>query len=130
MARKKKDPFTFESNLEKVTEKIQDKPYRVMNVIGQQLVREIKANELKTNYNQRTKILTKTLGYWARKQERDLQIGFKMSIERNLSGAGPGIVGGIMTGQEPDPLKPSVLRNKDLIVKLIGEALDEIRKEG
>ena len=35
-----------------------------------------------------------------------------------------------MTGSEPDPLKPSVLRNKDLITRLIGEALDEIRKEG
>lgn len=126
----KKDPFKFESNLEKVTEKIHDIPFRVMNIIGQQLVREIRANELKSNYNQRTKILSKTLGYWARKQERDLQIGFKISIEKNIAGAGPGIVGGIMTGSEPDPLKPSVLRNKDLITRLIGEALDEIRKEG
>ena len=130
MARKKREPFTFESNLEKVTEKIQEKPYRVMNIIGQQLVREIRANELKSNYNRRTKILSKTLGYWARKRERDLQIGFKISIEKNIAGAGPGIVGGIMTGSEPDPLKPSVLRNKDLITRLIGEALDEIRKEG
>ena len=53
-----------------------------------------------------------------------------MSIQKNIAGAGPGIVGGIMTGSEPDPLKPSVLRNKDLITRLIGEALDEIRKEG
>ena len=130
MARKKREPFTFESNLVKVTEKIHEKPFRVMNVIGQQLVREIRANELKTNYNHRTKILSKTLGYWARKRERDLQIGFKMSIQKNIAGAGPGIVGGIMTGSEPDPLKPAVLRNKDLITQLIGEALDEIRKEG
>lgn len=130
MARKKREPFTFESNLVKVTEKIQEKPFRVMNVIGQQLVREIRANELKTNYSHRTKILSKTLGYWARKRERDLQIGFKMSIQKNIAGAGPGIVGGIMTGSEPDPLKPAVLRNKDLITQLIGEALDEIRKEG
>ena len=127
---KKREPFTFESNLEKVTEKVHDKPLRVLNIIGQQLVREIRSNELKSNYNQRTKILSKTLGYWARKQERDLQIGFKISIEKNIAGAGPGIVGGIMTGSEPDPLKPSVLRNKDLITRLIGEALDEIRKEG
>lgn len=126
----KKDPFKFESNLEYVKEKLDEKPRRVLNVIGQQLVREIRANELKSNYNQRTKILSKTLGYWARKQERDLQIGFKISIEKNIAGAGPGIVGGIMTGSEPDPLKPSVLRNKDLITRLIGEALDEIRKEG
>lgn len=125
----KGEPFKLESNLKKITEKIQEKPNKVMNIIGQQLVREIKANELKTNYSRRTKILEKTLGYWARKKERDLQIGFKMSIEKNAAGVGPGIVGGIMTGQESDPLKSAVIRNKDLIVKLIGEALDQIRME-
>lgn len=124
-----KKPFTFESNLEKITQKIHDKPTKVMNIIGQQLVREIRANELKSNYHTRTKILDKALGYWARKKERDLQIGFKMSIEKNAAGVGPGIVGGIMTGAEPDPLKSAVIRNKDYIVQLIGEALDEIRKE-
>ena len=40
MARK---PFTMESNLDKIILKIQEKPIRVMNKIGGQLVREIKA---------------------------------------------------------------------------------------
>lgn len=124
-----KNPFTFESNLEKIQEKIQENPRKVLNVIGQQLVREIRANELKSNYDQRTKILSKTLGYWARKKEKDLQIGFKMSIDKNSHGAGPGIIGGIMTGAEPDPIKPAVLRNKDLIQELIAQAVDQIRKE-
>ncbi len=133
----KKEPFKFESNLEYVKGKLDENPRRVLNVIGQQLVREIRANELKTNYNHRTKILSKSLGWgfgWDKvKNKKDksvLQIGFKMSIERNPAGVGPGIVGGIITGTEPDPLKPSVLRNKDLITRLIGEALDEIRKGG
>lgn len=129
MARKKRQPFTFESNLDKVIDKVHEKPYRVMNIVGQNLVREIRSTTLKQNFDQRTKILSKTIGYWARKQEKDLQIGFKMSITANKSGAGPGIVGGIMTGRDQDPLKPVVVKNAEIIKQMIGEALDEIRKE-
>lgn len=118
MARK---PFTMESNLDKIILKIQEKPYTVMNKIGAQLVREIKANSMKSQFFRRQKILSKTLGFWARKQEKDLQIGFKMSI--------PGIVGKMLTGAEPDPIKPVVLKNAELIQQLIGAALDEIRSE-
>lgn len=124
-----KQPFTFESNVAKVIAKIEEKPGKVMNIIGQTLVREIKATTLKSQYNTRYKILAKSLGYWARKEEKDLQIGFKMSIEANAQGVGPGIVGGIMTGQEADPLKPVVVQNADLIQEMIGKALDEIGKE-
>ena len=121
MARRARQPFTFESNTEKVIAKIQEKPGKVMNVIGQNLVREIKATTMKSQFHQRRSLLTKTLGYWARKKEKDLQIGFKMSI--------PGIVGRMMSGQEADPIKPVIVKNTDLIQQMIGEALDEIRKE-
>lgn len=121
MARKKKAPFTMESNLDKITAKIQEKPYRVMNVVGQNIVREMKATTMNSQFHQRKKILKKTLGYWARKQEKDLQIGFKMSI--------PGIVGKMLTGQESDPIKPVVLKNSKVIQELLATALDEIRKE-
>ena len=119
MARK---PMTFESNLDKVIVKIQEKPYKVMNIIGQQLVREIKSTTLKSQFNHSRIMYTKSIGYWARKQEKDLQIGFKLSIM-------PGLVGKIITGQTPDPLKPVVVKNAELIKSLIGQALDEIRKE-
>lgn len=121
MARAKKAPFTFESNLEKVTAKIQEKPQKVMNIIGQNLVREIKATTMKSQFHQRRSILTKALGYWARKQEKDLQIGFKMSI--------PGIVGKIITGSESDPIKPVVIKNAQVIKDMITVALNEIQKE-
>ncbi len=121
MARKKREPFTFESNIEKVIPKIEEKPARVMNIIGQNLVREIKATTLQTQFHQRRGILKKTLGYWARRWEKDLQIGFKMSI--------PGIVGRMMTGAEADPIKPVVVKNADLIKEMIGKAIDEINKE-
>jgi len=121
MPKAKKDPFTFESNLEKVIEKIHEKPYRVMNEIGKNIVREMKATTMKSQFHQRKKILTKTLGYWARKQENDLQIGFKMSI--------PGIVGAMITGAEADPIKPVVIKNAQIIQDLIATALNEIQKE-
>ena len=121
MARKAKTPFTFESNLAKVSIKIQEKPQKVMNVIGQNLVREIKATTMKSQFHQRKSILTKSLSYWARKNEKDLQIGFKMSI--------PGIVGRMITGAESDPRKPVVVKNAELIKQMIATAIDEINKE-
>lgn len=120
MARKRRE-LTMESNLEKITQKIQEKPYKVMNTIGQQLVREVRSTTLRSQFHTRRAILHKSIGYWARNREKDLQIGFKMSI--------PGIVGKMITGQEADPLKPVVIKNKDLIQTMIGQALDEIRKE-
>lgn len=120
MAKKRRE-LTMESNLEFITKRIQEKPYRVLNTVGQQLVREIRSTTLRSQFHTRRAILHKSLGYWARNREKDLQIGFKMSI--------PGIVGRMMTGQEADPIKPVVQKNADLIQKMIGDALDEIRSE-
>lgn len=123
-----KKPFTFENNFDKVIDKIREKPAKVMNVLGQTLTKEIRAN-INSSGSSRRGLLSRTLGSWARKQEKDLQIGFKMSIEANAQGARPGIVGDMMTRKEQDPIYPVVLKNKDLIVQTIAEALDEIRKE-
>jgi len=120
MAKKRRE-LTMESNLEHITKRIQEKPYRVLNTVGQQLVREIRSTTLRSQFHTRRGILHKSLGYWNRKREGDLQIGFKMSI--------PGIVGRMMTGAEADPIKPVVIKNSALIQKMIGDALDEIRKE-
>lgn len=125
MARK---TFTMESNLDKIVAKIEEKPQKVMNIIGQNLVREIKATTLKSMYNQRTKILTKALGYWARRNEKDLQIGFKASITQNPYGAGPGLVGDMMS-KHVDPIKPVVQKNIKMYNELIGKALAEIETD-
>ena len=125
MARK---PFTFENNFEKVREKVREKPYKVMNILGQTLTKEIRAN-IKSSGSSRRGMLAHSLGYWARKKERDLQIGFKMSIVANTQEVGPGIVGDMITRKEQDPIFPVVLKNVDLIVQTIAEALDEIRRE-
>lgn len=120
--------FTLESNLDKVVAKIKEKPQKVLSIIGQNIVKETRTN-LKSSNSTRRGLLSKSLGYWARKTEGDLQIGFKMSIDKNKAGAGPGIVGEMLSGAEKDPILPVVIKNKDTIVSLIAQALDEIRKE-
>ena len=61
--------------------------------------------------------MDKSLGYWARKKERDLQIGFKIFLCTFC------FVG------EGDPIKPVVKKNAELIRRMIAEAIDEINKE-
>ncbi|HEY5555866.1 hypothetical protein [Acetobacterium sp.] len=120
MARARRTAFTFESNIPKVIAKIEATPEKVMNVVGQNIVREVKATTMNSQFHQRRAILKKTLSYWARKKEKDLQIGFKMSI--------PGIVGKMMTGAEDDPIKPVVIKNAQLIQDMVAVALNEIGK--
>ncbi|MDD3984091.1 MAG: hypothetical protein PHE11_02880 [Candidatus Omnitrophica bacterium] len=115
MAKKKREPFTFESNLNKVVPRIEESPYRVLNIIGQTLVKEVRGT-LRQYYRRRTGKLDKSLGYWARKKEKDLQIGFKIFYA-------PFVL------DHNDPLKPVVEKNKYIIQDMIAKAIDEINKE-
>lgn len=108
----KKEAFKFESNLDKISAKMEEVPEKVLNVIGQALVREIKPNVPK-----RTGRLKKSLGYWARKYEKDLQIGFKLFYA-------PWVF------KHDDPIKPVVVKNAQLIADMIKKAIDEIGKKG
>jgi len=115
VAKKKREPFTFESNLNKVVPRIEESPYRVLNIIGQTLVKEVRGT-LRQYYKKRTGRLDKSLGYWARKKEKDLQIGFKLFYA-------PFVL------DHNDPLKPVVEKNKYIIQDMIAKAIDEINKE-
>jgi len=112
---KKKEPFTFESNLHKVVPKIEEAPYRVLNVIGQNLVKEIRGT-LRQYYKKRSGNLDKSLSYWARKKEKDLQIGFKIFYA-------PFVM------ENDDPLRPVVVKNAELIKQMIAKAIEEINNE-
>lgn len=112
---KKKEPFTFESNLHKVVPKIEESPYRVLNVIGQNLVKEIRGT-LRQYYRRRSGQMDKSLGYWARKKEKDLQIGFKIFYA-------PFVL------KNDDPLRPVVVKNAELIKQMIAKAIEEINNE-
>lgn len=123
-----KTQWKFEDNLDKITQKITEEPTKILNVIGQNLVKEVKSN-LRVSKSSRRGMLSKTVGYWARKQEGDLQIGFKMSIVANKQQVGPGIVGKMMRFEEEDPISPVVIKNKDAIQSVLMEVLQRIRKE-
>ena len=124
----KRQPFTIDSNLDKIILKIEEKPYRVMNELGKTLTREMRNTTMKSMYDSRTKILSKMLGYWARKKERDLLIGFKVGVDKNPYGAGPALFGDMITGHK-DPIKPVVQKNLQNIADLITVALQEIDKD-
>lgn len=111
MARKPKTPFIFESNIDKISQKIEETPERVLNIIGRNLVREIRPT-----VKRRTGALraAKSLSYWARKKEKDLQIGFKIFYAP------------FVYDRTNDPITPVVEKNIPWIVKLIAEALDKL----
>ena len=109
-----KKPFTLEDNFDKVIEQIREKPQRVLNIIGANLVKDIRPI-LPAHYkDRRGRHLSRSLGYWVRKKEGDLQIGFKRFYAP------------FVMDRNNEPLTPAVMRNKDMIVKLIAEALNEI----
>jgi hypothetical protein len=109
-----KKPFTLEDNFDKVSEKISETPHRVLNIIGANLVKDVRGT-LPQYYKDRKKArLSRSLGYWARKQEKDLQIGFKMFYAP------------FVMSPNHEPLRKSVEKNKDMIVSLIAQALNEI----
>lgn len=109
MARK---AFEFESNLDKIIPRIEKAPHKVLNEIGRNVAREAR-----TKVPRRSGLLKKSLQYWARKREMDLQIGFKQFYAPFVY-------------EHEDPIKPVVVKNKDLIQQLLAKALNEIGKRG
>ena len=125
---KKREPFTFESNLEKVVAKIEEKPEKVLGTVAGNLTREIKGT-LRQHYSKRTGQLDKSVGYsqnrklykdstgeWPTTRTPFLMIGFKKFYA-------PFVM------QHDDPIMPVVKKNADLIQQMLGKAIDEINKE-
>ena len=68
---KKRQPFTFESNLDKIVEKIEEKPTKVLGTIGQSLTKEVKGT-LRQFYRKRTGDLDKSVRYSQNRKLRNL----------------------------------------------------------
>ena len=125
----KRQPFTMESNLDKIQEQIKEKPYRAMAIIGKNLEKEIRPKIVKKGKG-RNAFLRATLSSWARRKEGDLIIGYKDPKKI-------GFLRGIKTldnykwdyDEVDDPIKPTVVRNLDMIHDEIGKALLEISKK-
>ena len=125
----KRQPFTMESNLDKIQEQIKEKPYRAMAIIGKNLEKEIRPKIVKKGKG-RNAFLRATLSSWARRKEGDLIIGYKDPKKI-------GFLRGIKTldnykwdyDEVDDPIKPTVVRNLDMIHEEIAKALLEISKK-
>lgn len=125
----KRQPFTMESNLDKMQEQIKEKPYRAMAIIGKNLEKEIRPKIVKKGKG-RNAFLRATLSSWARRKEGDLIIGYKDPKKI-------GFLRGIERlpdykwdyDEVDDPIKPTVVRNLDMIHEEIGKAMLEISKK-
>lgn len=123
-----KKPFTMESNLDKISEQIKEKPFRAMAIIGKNLEKEIKPN-IRVKGKGRNAFLKATLSSWARKKEGDLLIGYKDPTKVSFLAGVKGLDEYKWSYDDVnDPIKPAVVRNADMIKEEIGKALSEIAK--
>ena len=106
----KRVKFTLENNFAEISKGIEEKPNEVLITLGKSLVDEIRPLVLKRKNGGRLK---RSLGYWFRPKEKDLQIGFKIFYA-------PFLV------DHSDPITDTVRKHKDEIVQLITEAIDKL----
>lgn len=123
--------MTFENRIEQARQKIHEEPLKALQEIGKLLVKEIKSKvakstETRSYYKEGRAIvvkpgrLKKSIGYWFRRREGDLQIGSKafyaLWIEKGSS------------KNRPQPFLLSTIEaNLDMIQSLIREALQRLR---
>lgn len=122
-AKKPKKIFTFESNVEIVSEKVHNAPHRVLQKIGQALIKEIKSTTLRGAYAKQSGDLDRSLKAdydWDKSTGRDLsslKIGFKK------------FYAAFVMGTDNDPIKPVIVKNSELIQQMIASAINEINEE-
>jgi hypothetical protein len=130
----KKPKLNYESRVALAKEKIKEKPQRALQEIGKFLVKEIrkstpKFSETRRYKNKSGKLITvkpgglrRSIGYWYRKKEGDLQIGSKAFYAWLVE------YGDHNRSKNPF-LMPSVMKNVSVIQDMIKEALKELNKE-
>lgn len=108
---------SYISKVDKAKKKISDKPHRVLNIIGQFL-----ASEVRRNARKKSGYLKKSIQYWARKREKDLQIGSKSFYAPAWE------LGNSQMKADPF-LEPTVKANIDTIVELTKSVYSELDNE-
>ena len=133
MARRRRQARNFESYVDEAKQKIREKPQNALREIGKLLAREIRKNtprskQTRTYYKDGREItvkpgkLRRSIGYWYRKREGDLQIGSK-SWYAHLVEFGSSI-------QRKEPfLVPTVMKHLDTIKGMIEDALKELTND-
>lgn len=114
----KKGKVTFEEKLEKCKQKIAEKPENALKEIG-----KLAVSEIKKETPVKTGALKKSCGYWYRKKEKDLQIGFKIWYARRV------ILGTLGTKANNNFFIDKIMELLPTIQELIQQALKELEKE-
>lgn len=125
--------LNYESRVEQVKQKIKEKPENALREIGKFLVKEIRAStprgikrkiRLKSGNMLEIKPgrLRKSVGYWYRKKEKDLQVGLKAFYASMIE-----------FGTSTHPAHPffqkTVEANVGVIQDMIKDALKELNKD-
>ena len=117
MAKARTSQKSYISKVDKAKAKIQDKPDRVYNIIGQFL-----ASEVRRKARKKTGRLKKSIQYWARKREKDLLIGSKSFYAPAWE------LGNSQMSAEPF-LLPTVEENIDTITTLTKQVYSELNND-
>ena len=110
--------YTYESNFDLTREAIKAAPRQVMAKIGKMI-----RDDVKNRLPRKTGRLKRSVGYWARKKEGDLQVGFFDNFNDKKKWAA---FYREAVQAENNPLFDVVRERRSQIVQLIGEALNQI----
>ena len=125
--------MTYESRIEQAKQKIKEKPQNALREIGKLLVVAVRNKTQKSTqtriytYNGKRVIvkpgrLKKSIGYWYRKKEGDLQIGSKAFYAHWVE------FGSSKNRKQPF-LMPTIIENVGMIQGMITDALKELERE-
>lgn len=117
MAKQRTEQKSYISKVDKAKKKIQEKPEKVYNIIGQFL-----ASEARRKAHKRSGRLKRSIQYWARKREKDLLVGSKSfySVAWELGNS----------KMQANPfLLPTVEENIDTITTLTKQVYSELNND-
>ena len=117
MAKSRTSQKSYISKVDKAKKKIQEKPERVYNFIGQFL-----ASEVRRKARRRSGRLRRSRLYWARQREKDVLIGSKSFYAPAWE------LGNSQMSAEPF-LMPAVLENVDTITTLTKQVYSELNSD-
>lgn len=117
MAKPRTSHKSYISKVDKAKKKISEKPERVLPIIGQFL-----ASEVRRKARKKSGRLKKSIQYWARKKEKDLQVGSKSFYAAAWEFGN--------SNHPADPfLMPTVMENVDTIVSLTKSVYSELNND-
>jgi HK97 gp10 family phage protein len=123
----------YEERIDETKKKIREKPRAALKAIGKFLVKEIRkearrSKKTRTYYYKGKKIkvkpgrLRRSIGYWNRRRENDLQVGSKSWYAQWEE------FGSVNNPRRPF-IRPAVMKNVSVIQSFIKQAMKELTRD-